>query len=81
MLGYTQAFASVNKLNLSYTIDNLCAFRPKHQDTIQIAILLYVQLDIFMQARISHARGILLGTLRFTTRLHNKRYFYRRQQP
>ena len=48
MSGYTQAFANVNKLNLSYTIDNLCAFRRKHQDTIQIAILLYVQLDIFM---------------------------------
>ena len=51
MPGYTQAFANVNKLNLSYTIDNLCAFRRiKHQDTIQIPTI--VCLVTYFHARI-----------------------------
>ena len=52
MLGYTQAFVNVNKLNLSYTIDNLCAFRRiKYQDTIQIPTII-VSLVIYFHARI-----------------------------
>ena len=46
MPGYTQAFVYVNKLNLSYTIDNLCAFRRKHQDTIQIATIVCLVIQL-----------------------------------